>query len=96
MLTLWIGRIPLWVSAIIAVGRGAGQLALVSLLLGVALTQSWAGIVLLAVMLTTAIITATGRLREFPGALLSIAILSGMTVTLGIVFGTGAFDFSIR
>ena len=98
VLTLSLGRIPLRVGALVAVARGAGQLALVSLLLGFALTQSWAGVVLLAVMFTTAIITARNRLRDFPTALpaVAIAILSGMTVTLVIVFGTGAFDFSIR
>jgi putative ABC transport system permease protein len=91
-------RVPLATSAIIAVARGAGQLALVSVLLGVALNQTWAGIVILAVMFTTAIVTASRRLREFsrPVPAVAVAILSGMTVTLVIVFATGAFDFSVR
>ena len=91
-------RVPVATSAIIAVARGAGQLALVSVLLGVALTQTWAGIVILAVMFTTAIVTASRRLREFsrPFPAVAVAILSGMTVTLVIVFATGAFDFSVR
>jgi putative ABC transport system permease protein len=94
---LW-ARVPIATSAIIAIARGILQLAVVSVLLGFALTQAWAGVAILAVMVTTAIFTATGRLREFDGAVQSVAvaILSGMAVTLVIVFATGAFDFSIR
>jgi putative ABC transport system permease protein len=91
-------RVPIATSAVVAVARGVVQLALVSVVLGFALTQPWAGVLILAVMVTTAIITASGRLRDFAGARSSVAaaILSGMAVTLVIVFSTGAFDFSIR
>ena len=91
-------RVQLVTSAVVAVARGAGQLALVSLLLGFALTHAWAGVVILAVMIVTAIITASARLRDFPRVLPAVAaaIVSGMAVTLAIVFATGAFDFSIR
>ena len=98
VLVLRIARIPVAASAVIAVARGAGQLAIVSVLLGLALTVWWAGAVVLLVMVGTAIITASSRLREFPSATgpVALAILSGVTVTLGIVFGTGAFDFDAR
>jgi putative ABC transport system permease protein len=91
-------RVPLVGSAVTAVARGAGQLALVSLLLGFALTQVWAGAAILAVMIVTAIVTASARLKDFPHPLpvVAAAIVSGMAVTLVIVFATGAFDFSIR
>jgi putative ABC transport system permease protein len=91
-------RVQLALSAVVALARGAGQLALVSLLLGFALTHAWAGVIILAVMIVTAIITASSRLRDFPRPLPAVAaaIVSGMAVTLVIVFVTGAFDFSIR
>ena len=98
VLILRWARVPLAGSAVIAVARRAGQLAVVSLLLGFALTQAWAGVAILGVMLVTAIVTAGGRLKEFPHALraVGIAILSGMAVTLTVVFATGAFEPSIR
>jgi putative ABC transport system permease protein len=91
-------RVPIATSAIVALARGAGQLAVVSLVLGVALAHAWAGVAILAVMIMAAIATATGRLRDFPGALVAVssAIVSGVAVTLVTIFGTGAFDLDVR
>jgi len=96
--TLRWARVPLVGSSVIAIARGALQLALVSVLIGVALSHAWAAAAILLVMLGTAIITAARRLREFPLAIpaVAIAVSSGMLVSLGVVFGTGAFDFSTR
>jgi len=98
VLVLRIVRIPVAASAVIAVARGAAQLAVVSVLLGLALTVWWAGAIVLLVMVGTAIVTASSRLREFPAATgpVALSILSGVTVTLVVVFGTGAFDFDAR
>lgn len=91
-------RIPIATSAVVALARGAGQLAVVSVLLGVALTHAWAGAAILLVMVVTAIVTARGRLREFPRVLPAVAaaIVAGVAVTLVIVFGTRAFSFDVR
>ncbi|MCU1404635.1 MAG: hypothetical protein JWQ43_938 [Glaciihabitans sp.] len=96
--TLRWARVPLVASAIIALARGAIQLAIVSVLLGVALSHAWAGAAVLVVMLVTAVITASRRLSDFPLALPAVAaaVLAGMVISLLLVFATGAFDFSIR
>jgi ABC-type iron transport system FetAB permease component len=60
----------------VAVGRGIVQLALVSLLLGFALTQPWASVVILTVMVITAILTSTGR----PAGYETFATLSGRSL----------------
>jgi putative ABC transport system permease protein len=95
---LRLARIPLGVTAVVAVLRGAGQLLIVSVLLGVALSQIWAGALMLCIMFATATVTAARRLRDFerPALPVALAILSGVSVTLAVVFGTGAFDLSAR
>ena len=95
---LGLARVPLAASATIAVLRGAAQLAVVSTLIGFALTHDWVAAIVLVVMLGTAVFTAAHRLREFPGALgaVAVAIASGAAVTLVVVFASGAFDFSPR
>ena len=98
IVVLRVARVPLSASATIAVLRGALQLAVVSTLIGVALTHDLAAVLVLVVMLGTAVFTAAHRLREFSGALwaVALAIASGAAVTLVVVFATGAFDFSPR
>jgi putative ABC transport system permease protein len=91
-------RVPIAASAVIAVLRGAAQLAVVSLLLGLALSRDWAAAIVLAVMLGTAILTARSRVRDFPRALpaMAAAITGGALLTLGVVFLSGAFDLEPR
>jgi len=91
-------RVPVAAGAVLAVLRGAAQLAVVSVLLGLALTRDWAAALVLTVMLVTAILTARSRVRDFPAALgaVAVAITAGALLTLGVVFASGAFDFEPR
>lgn len=100
VVTLRVAGVHLGVTAVVAVARGAVQLALVSALLGLALTEVWAGAAMLLIMFGTATATATAarRLRDFPRAIVpvAVAISGGVVVTIAVVFGTGAFDLSLR
>jgi putative ABC transport system permease protein len=98
VVTLRVAGVHLGVTAVVAVARGAAQLALVSALLGLALTEVWAGAAMLLIMFGTATATAARRLRDFPRAIVpvAVAISGGVVVTIAVVFGTGAFDLSLR
>ncbi|MCU1425802.1 MAG: hypothetical protein JWM51_2093, partial [Microbacteriaceae bacterium] len=98
VVTLRVAGVHLGVTAVVAVARGAVQLALVSALLGLALTEVWAGAAMLLIMFGTATATAARRLRDFPRAIVpvAVAISGGVVVTIAVVFGTGAFDLSLR
>ncbi|PTT62282.1 ABC transporter permease [Arthrobacter sp. HMWF013] len=81
-----------------AILRGAAQLALISLVLGGIITSpGWVAVALL-VMFTVAAATATRRLdwswRRF--AVVAGTMAAGILVTLGVVFGTGAIEFTPR
>lgn len=95
---LWGSGTPSYLSPALAILRGAAQLAAISLVLGGVITSPlWVGAALL-VMFTVASVTATRRLawswRRF--ALVAVTMAAGILVTLAVVFGTGAIEFTPR
>ncbi|WP_285244642.1 ABC transporter permease [Pseudarthrobacter sp. fls2-241-R2A-127] len=95
---LWGSRTPSYLSPALAILRGALQLAVISLVLGGVITSPlWVGLALL-VMFTVASVTAARRLtwswRRF--AVVAATMAAGILVTVAIVFGTGAIEFSPR
>ena len=95
---LWGSRTPSYIAPAVAVLRGAAQLAAISLVLGGIITDPlWVGVALL-VMFLVAASTAARRLawswRRFGVVAGTMAL--GVTVTLVLVFGTGAIDFTPR
>jgi putative ABC transport system permease protein len=95
---LWISHTPSFLAPASAILRGAAQLALISLVLGGIITDPlWVALSLL-VMFTVAAVTATRRLvwswRHF--AVVSATMAIGIMVTLAVVFGTGAIEFTPR
>ncbi len=91
-------RTPQYLAPALAILRGAAQLALISLVLGGIITEPLWVAIALAVMFTVAAVTATRRLTwSWPRFLLVTAtIAAGITVTLAVVFGTGAIEFTPR
>jgi putative ABC transport system permease protein len=83
---------------LVAVVRGAAQLAAVGLLLRGVLTAPWAVALTLLVMLTTATVTATRRLKGFeaPGRHVVTACLSGAGLALVLTFALGVLPFEAR
>jgi UDP-glucose/iron transport system permease protein len=98
VLVLRAGRVRIGWAPVVAVLRGAVQLAAVGLLLRGVLAAGWAVGLALAVMLSTAVTTATRRLRGFerpaPAVLLSCA--AGAALTLGTVFALAVLPFQPR
>jgi len=95
---LWGARTPSYFAPALAILRGAAQLALISLVLGGIITDPfWVGVALL-VMFTVAATTATVRLKWSWNrlALVGTTMAAGITVTLAVVFGTGAVAFEPR
>lgn len=95
---LRVSRTPSVLAPALAVLRGAAQLAVISLVLGGIITDAlWVALALL-VMFTVAAATATRRLtwswRRF--AVVAATMALGIVVTLGVVFATGAIDFTPR
>ncbi|TLM84510.1 ABC transporter permease [Pseudarthrobacter sp. NamE2] len=95
---LWGARTPSYVAPGLAIFRGAAQLAAISLVLGGIITDPlWVGAALL-VMFTVAVATAARRLgwswHRF--AVLAGTMAAGIVVTLAVVFGTGAIEFTPR
>ena len=91
-------RTPSYLAPALAILRGAAQLALISLVLGGIITDPlWVAMALL-VMFTVAAVTANRRLTwswpRFPVVAGTMAV--GITVTLAVVFGTGAIEFTPR
>ena len=91
-------KVPRQWAPIAAIGRGLLQLALVALVLRGVITQLYWVAVALLVMFTVAAVTSTRRLgfnwrRLFQVAL---AMVAGVVVALGVVFLTGAIEFSAR
>lgn len=81
-----------------AVARGTVQLAVLSVVLtGVITDALWVGVAL-AVMFTVAAVTGTVRLGWSPHRLLVVsgAMAAGVSTVLGVVFLTGAVEFSPR
>jgi putative ABC transport system permease protein len=95
---LWGSRTPSFLAPAVAILRGAAQLALISLVLGGIINDPlWVAVALL-VMFTVAVVTATRRLtwswRRFTAVAATMAL--GILVTLAVVFGTGAIEFTPR
>lgn len=86
-----------WAAAL-AVLRGMLQLAVVSVILtGVITSGLWVGLALL-VMFVVASSTATHRIgwSRRHGLMMFSSMAAGIVVTLGVVFATGAIEFSAR
>ncbi|GAB5077352.1 ABC transporter permease [Arthrobacter sp. AD-310] len=95
---LWGARTPSFLDPAVAILRGAAQLAAISLVLGGIITDPlWVAAALL-VMFAVAVATAARRLgwswRLFGVVGMTMAL--GVLVTLAVVFGTGAIEFSPR
>src|SRR5688500_4550349 len=95
---LWSSRTRSFLAPAVAILRGAAQLALISLVLGGIIDEPlWVAVALL-VMFTVAVVTATRRLmwswRRFAAVAVTMAL--GILVTLAVVFGTGAIEFTPR
>jgi putative ABC transport system permease protein len=88
-----VGFVPAW-----AVLRGAAQLAVVGLALRGVFDAPPLVALALGVMLTIAIRTAAGRLRELAGALPAVALAcsTGAAGTLAVIFGLGMLAPSAR
>ena len=95
---LWLVRVPLRRSVLVAGGRAALQLAVLGVVLKAVFAAPASVGLVLAVMLATASLTAARRLRGLPGAGRAVLLssLAGALPTLGIVFGTGALEPSAR
>jgi putative ABC transport system permease protein len=95
---LFAVRAPHPVAPLGAILRGLVQLAIISVILtGVITDPIWVGLALL-VMFSVATITATRRIgwgRHHLGTVV-LAMAAGVLVTLGIVFATGAIEFTAR
>jgi putative ABC transport system permease protein len=95
---LRVGRVHLGRAPLVAVVRGAAQLAAVGLLLRGVITAPPAVAVALLVMLGTATRTATGRLRGFerPGRAVVASCTAGAALALVVVFALGVLPFTAR
>jgi putative ABC transport system permease protein len=98
MVILRIGEVDLGFAPVLAVFRGAVQLAAVGLALRGVLTEPWTVAFAMLVMLGTATWTASGRLRALPGALpaVVIACTAGAGMALAVVFGLRVLPFQAR
>ncbi|MFL6129220.1 MAG: ABC transporter permease [Mycobacteriales bacterium] len=83
---------------VVAAVRAAVQLAVIGSVLRLVFLYPFATGAVLLVMLATASWTAGRRLRAFPTALRAVLLSSvaGASLTLGVVFGTGAVQVSAR
>lgn len=91
-------RVPRRWSPLLAILRGALQLAIISVILaGVITSPVWVALALL-VMFVVAASTATRRVgwSRQHAAMMGTAMASGIVVTLAIVFLSGAIQFSAR
>jgi putative ABC transport system permease protein len=97
-LVLRAGAVPLRWAPVLAVARGAVQLAVVGLLLRGVLTQPLAVGVALAVMLGTAARTASRRVSVFEQASrrVLVACTCGALLSLSLVFALGVLPFAPR
>ncbi|AEH10786.1 MULTISPECIES: ABC transporter permease [Protofrankia] len=98
VICLTVARVPLRRAMVTAAARAVAQLALVGLALRGVLAAPATTIAVLAVMLTVATLTATGRLTGFPhaGRVVLTACTVGAAVTLGIIFAVPLLDRSAR
>jgi putative ABC transport system permease protein len=91
-------RAPRRFAPLLAILRGAAQLAVISVILAGVITDGrWVALALL-VMFAVAASTATQRVgwSVEHATMMAVAMASGIIVTLTIVFATGAIQFSAR
>jgi putative ABC transport system permease protein len=95
---LWGARAPHRFAPMLAILRGAAQLAVISFILSGVITSGFWVAVALLVMFTVAAVTATRRLGWSWAHLSLVAgsMAAGILATLAIVFATGAIQFSAR
>ena len=95
---LHVARVPHGRSVVVATLRAALQLAVVALALRGVFAAPIAVVGVLAVMVSVAIWTASRRLDQLPGALpaVTLACLTGATVSIGIIVGMPVLDRSSR
>jgi putative ABC transport system permease protein len=96
LIPLWVFRAPHRFAPMLAIARGAVQLAAISFVLGGVITSPiWVGVALL-VIFTVAASTATRRIGwswdHF--SLISIAMAAGILITVTVVFATRAVGFT--
>ncbi|MFV0372787.1 ABC transporter permease [Microbacterium sp.] len=91
-------RVPRLWEPVVAIARGAVQLAVISVILGGIITDPVLIGLALLVMFTIASGVATGRVGWSPRAFAAMAssIAAGAVVTLTIVFTTGTLEFTAR
>ena len=95
---LGVYRVPHRWAPLLAILRGAAQLAVISVVLsGVITSPVWVALALL-VMFGVAAATATHRIGWSldPGTMMAVGMATGVIVTFAIVFTTGAIDFTAR
>jgi putative ABC transport system permease protein len=95
---LRIFGVPRPLAPLLAILRGAIQLALLSAVLaGIIRDPVWVGLGL-TVMFAAAVFTASRRIRASlrQATAVGLAMLAGNLVVLGVVFATGALEFSPR
>lgn len=91
-------RVEYPLAAILAILRGAVQLALIGLILHGVITNTGLVLVALLVMFTVASVTSTRRLGWSPRryAVTAASMLCGIAVALVVIFSTGAVAFTSR
>ncbi len=97
-LALVLFRVPAAWSPVVAIARGALQLAVISVILaGIITSPMWIAVALV-VMYAAAVAVAVGRIGWSTGAVvtMSAAIAAGVLVATGTVFVTGALELSPR
>src|SRR6202000_1198370 len=95
---LAVYRVPHRWAPVLAIVRGAAQLAVISVVLsGVITSPLWVSLALL-VMFSVAAVTATRRVGWTAGhaAMMASAMAIGVGVTSVVVFATGAIELSAR
>jgi putative ABC transport system permease protein len=95
---LTVYRVPRRWAPLLAILRGALQLAIISVILaGVITSPVWVALALL-VMFSVAASTATRRIgwSVEHATMMGVAMATGILVTLTVVFLTGAIEFSAR
>ncbi len=95
---LAIYRVPRRWAPLLAILRGAAQLAVISVILAGVITNPWWVALALLVMFGVAASTATSRVgwSVEHATMMTVAMAAGILVTLAIVFTTGAIEFSAR
>ncbi|MFN8075943.1 MAG: ABC transporter permease [Kineosporiaceae bacterium] len=98
LVVLRVAGVSLGSRPVVAVARGAAQLAAVGLLLRGVIAAPWAVALAVLVMLTTATVTAARRLKGFEqvGRRVVAACAGGAGLALGVVFALGVLPAQSR